>query len=389
MNYLLFLIFCILLLVLLVSNDRQDFLYDISYLSQPIDNAFIVQPAYSLKAPDFEIPDLKDIKRLSDPALYINEKNASGDDDIIQTLSSNIQVSRLKQGGDPMEVFKHKQIDAPTLLRLMRGVQYTAAAYCSDLALEKWECYPNCQGYTGGSKFLLSFQSVETDTSGFFVVQASKKAIVLVFRGSRSIKNWFNNFKFFKRSLDWEQTPPGVSVHRGFYITYMVIRQFIHSELKLLIEEYPGYTIDVFGHSLGGAIATLAALDIKAVLLPKVAPLGNVTVNLITHGQPRLGNHAFTKYFSKRFYEGNDGDAYRVVTYADIVPHVPPSGLGFEHCTQEIWLTKSLLNDYIKETVYCSEGNFEDPNCSNSIKAHELSVEDHSLAWNITIALCY
>jgi hypothetical protein len=50
------------------------------------------------------------------------------------------------------------------------------------------------------------------------------------------------------------------------------------------------------GHSLGGALATLAAYDVRAAALA----LGiDVRLTCHTFGQPRVGNHAFARDFSE------------------------------------------------------------------------------------------
>jgi predicted lipase len=50
------------------------------------------------------------------------------------------------------------------------------------------------------------------------------------------------------------------------------------------------------GHSLGGALAVLAAYDIRAA----AHALGiDLRVTCYTFGQPRVGNHAFAKDFSE------------------------------------------------------------------------------------------
>jgi predicted lipase len=49
-----------------------------------------------------------------------------------------------------------------------------------------------------------------------------------------------------------------------------------------------------------------------------------------TFGQPRVGNDAFATVFKSLVNE------YRVVHYADIVPHLPPEVLGFHHVPTEV-----------------------------------------------------
>lgn len=51
---------------------------------------------------------------------------------------------------------------------------------------------------------------------------------------------------------------------------------------------------------------------------------------LCRYGQPRVGNPAFANAFADSIGE------YRVVHYADIVPHLPPELLGFQHVPTEV-----------------------------------------------------
>ena len=49
-----------------------------------------------------------------------------------------------------------------------------------------------------------------------------------------------------------------------------------------------------------------------------------------TFGQPRVGNVAYADYFKSILPE------YRVVHYADIVPHLPLEAMGFHHVPTEV-----------------------------------------------------
>jgi predicted lipase len=53
-------------------------------------------------------------------------------------------------------------------------------------------------------------------------------------------------------------------------------------------------------------------------------------VTFYTYGQPRVGNAAYASTFAGLVSE------YRVVHYADIVPHLPPEVLGFHHVPTEV-----------------------------------------------------
>lgn len=55
----------------------------------------------------------------------------------------------------------------------------------------------------------------------------------------------------------------------GFYDTYFVLRDFIHRTLRAELSTSPGQVIFT-GHSLGGALATFAALDFSVHSLSRI-----------------------------------------------------------------------------------------------------------------------
>lgn len=124
---------------------------------------------------------------------------------------------------------------------------------------------------------------------------------VLVFRGtSGKLENWIHNFNTFP--CKW---PRGGWVHRGFKKIFEEIWDSVHTEL-LSISRPIFYT----GHSLGAALATLAA----SLKPPKA---------LYTFGSPRVGNTDFIDSIK-------DIQIYRVVNGCDIVSSTPPSLASFK-----------------------------------------------------------
>ncbi len=100
------------------------------------------------------------------------------------------------------------------------------------------------------------------------------------------------------------------------------------SAVRGYIADHPDATIIVTGHSLGAAMSTFAALDIKQQINPKNE------IIFYSFGSPRTGNQAFTDYIFSQYPEG----AYqRIVHYNDIVPHLPPTEMGFNHAGDEVF----------------------------------------------------
>jgi triacylglycerol lipase len=90
-------------------------------------------------------------------------------------------------------------------------------------------------------------------------------------------------------------------VHEGYLTSFQQLEQGLRDRLGSLQDRRIWFT----GHSLGGALATLAA-----------ARFGGFQ-GLYTFGSPRLGNRDFAAWF--------DGQpCFRVVHHDDIVPRLPP-----------------------------------------------------------------
>jgi triacylglycerol lipase len=107
----------------------------------------------------------------------------------------------------------------------------------------------------------------------------------------------------------------GRQVHRGFYEALDRVWPKLTSRLGDLAT---GRTVWFCGHSLGAAIATLAAYRYDR------------TRGVCTFGSPRVGDAQFAATFNQRFA----GRSWRFVNDHDVVTHVPPPrflGMRFEH----------------------------------------------------------
>ena len=129
---------------------------------------------------------------------------------------------------------------------------------------------------------------------------------VLVFRGTHNLLDWLTNVKVLPRAWDG----PG-KVHAGFRDAFESVWQAVDAFLDTIAGPV-FYT----GHSLGGALATLAAA--------RRAPQA-----LYTFGAPRTGDAAFARALHT---SGNIRvPTFRVVNNRDLVTRVPPVDLGFMH----------------------------------------------------------
>jgi hypothetical protein len=137
-----------------------------------------------------------------------------------------------------------------------------------------------------------------------FAVVAFRGSEVWRRRGKADIRvvaaDFMTNADFWL--TDW---PKGGKVHRGFKTALDEVWEDLFSYLTAL--QRGGRKIWMTGHSLGAALATLAA-----------DRFGEVQ-GVYTFGSPRVGNLQFRDSYSNR--------AYRFVNGSDIVTKIPPLGL--------------------------------------------------------------
>ena len=142
-----------------------------------------------------------------------------------------------------------------------------------------------------------------------FVAQSAKINLV-VFRGTHSTQGALTDVKFIVQSASPDSMPGGV--HRGFKDAYQTISDSLNTALRS--EKYKMAPTYFVGHSLGGALALLAALDAHAK--------GTKVAGVVTLGQPRVGNLDFALAAEKTL----TGKYMRFVYANDPVAHLPPSG---------------------------------------------------------------
>jgi hypothetical protein len=111
-------------------------------------------------------------------------------------------------------------------------------------------------------------------------------------------------------------TWPEQRVHRGFYRGYLSIRD----ELLVRIAEEDEQIV-IVGHSLGGAVGLLAAVDLNFNL--------GRQIHLVTLGSPRVGNAAFMDACQRRIASHT-----RLVHGWDPVPRHPWPVWGYRHHTR-------------------------------------------------------
>ena len=139
-------------------------------------------------------------------------------------------------------------------------------------------------------------------------------------------------------------------------------RAEILPQLEEAIKKYPSHQLTLVGHSLGGAVAALAAMEFEARgWNPKVT----------TFGEPRIGNQALIEYIDTKFV-GKDEDEgflmYRRVTHVDDpVPLLPLEEWGYKMHAGEVFISKPDLSPSVEDLRHC-DGD-ADPTCIASAES--------------------
>ncbi|KAL9612996.1 MAG: hypothetical protein Q9167_002429 [Letrouitia subvulpina] len=255
--------------------------------------------------------------------------------------------------GSPVE---KRAVDTKTFENLKFFAQFAAAAYCPE----------NNKDPTGGTKLtcpkgntcplveadnvttVIEFEnSRRTDVTGYLAIDTTKSLIVLSFRGSHSLPNWITNIRFLP--INTPNICPTCSVSRGFYESWTEAKPSVLAALNRTQASYPSYKLIVTGHSLGGAIAAIAAAEIRNL---------GTNADLYTYGQPRIGEAEVSQFITDQ----NKGGNYRVTHTNDLVPKLPGQGFpvspvfNFKHISPEYFITSPNDVEVKKEDIMVYEG---------------------------------
>ncbi|EAS02396.1 lipase family protein (macronuclear) [Tetrahymena thermophila SB210] len=244
-------------------------------------------------------------------------------------------------------------LEEDSITRLKDIYFFSKVSYCDAQQINSWSCGIACMRHQN----MAISQTVTTELQGqgYCGFVKDSQNIVISFRGSDNLRNWMSNLNC--RKFNYQKCDK-CNVHEGIYNIYSSFQNKLTECALNLIKQYPQASIIITGHSLGGALATLQAVDIKT-------QYPDYSIELVTFGSPRVGNQKFSDYANNLL----KNNSVRITNKKDVIPHLPFKFFDFYHTGQEMWIV-----DEISFKTDCKQG--EDQNCSASVKPN-LSINDH------------
>ncbi|KDQ63729.1 hypothetical protein JAAARDRAFT_389250 [Jaapia argillacea MUCL 33604] len=182
-----------------------------------------------------------------------------------------------------------------------------------------------------GSELVGSFKGKVAAVPAFVAYRPRVKQLVVSISGTKTLKQGVNDCRNDRKH---HPVGKGCKVHVGFWKMYKGLKPFLIDALKKGLKEKDVETIVLTGHSMGGALCYLLAIDLLIEPDKDLVPPGT-NIKLASFGSPRVGDEKLVKewralisaYRSK--YGTTAFQEYHVKGYNDGVPSIPPRWLGF------------------------------------------------------------
>lgn len=156
----------------------------------------------------------------------------------------------------------------------------------------------------------------DTNNKSFCYIFYNKNKIDICFKGTSNINDFYSNLQICPSNY-FNNT--NIQIHNGFLSKYLSLKNSIISIINTIdINDNDSKQIEISfnGHSSGGGIATIAALDFSYIY-------DNYNIKCYTFGAPIIGNSYFINEFNKRINKNkNRNNSYRIINEYDIIPYL-------------------------------------------------------------------
>ena len=240
----------------------------------------------------------------------------------INLFQGTVLFSRLAYN-DPIDVWKGINPDHQELL-----LKWIEADTPDEIKIKYIDAYPS------------------EDTQLYVCRHEASRKIVISFRGTINARDALTalNVKLCGVEIDssgnWIPGREQMKIHTGFLKQYLAVRQHL---LEVLANEHLCENDEIYitGHSLGGALASLAAIDIF-----NLCKSTGSKVNVITFGAPRVGDNQFVSQFKNVVIPES---SFRIYKDRDPIPQILMSPhyfhVGNGICLDDMGNLRQIQND--------------------------------------------
>ena len=162
---------------------------------------------------------------------------------------------------------------------------------------------------------------------GLILQDAYAGDVVIAIRGTEGVHEWIHDAQFFPVQCPF--MPAAGNTEDGFTDMYSSMRTGVDRTSPAVVAALPKIkfprpitSLTICGHSLGGALATLLALDIAVNTIDKDF---NFPPSVYTYASPRTGDIQFVNVYNHAV-----PDTVRIANRIDLVPKLPLPPL-YEH----------------------------------------------------------
>ncbi|CCG81938.1 putative Lipase [Taphrina deformans PYCC 5710] len=268
-----------------------------------------------------------------------------------------------------------KSIDGTTVTSqqyadLVRNARFAAAAYTDQ-----------CSRPPNGAVLVQEIVDPLTDTQGYVARADDTKEIIVALRGSSSVVDFLTDAEtsLVPCSSPGVPYPSPARCHSGFQDSWNAVQPKFLEAVTQQVQSHPGYTITVVGHSLGGGLASQAALSM-------VYNLPGSVITGFSFGQPRTGDVNYANFhdaaltlrqgqpsFHRSVHttdgvpqvirQGSTGSPVSTLAGLVLLPNNPWATTGYRHHGTEVWQYVDPASQM--GTVQCA--GQEDATCQDSV----------------------
>jgi hypothetical protein len=161
----------------------------------------------------------------------------------------------------------------------------------------------------------------------------------------------------------------GLKVHQGYLSHYRKLRVKTLAAIREALRRCPECTdIHVSGFSMGGALATIAMIELQ-IEFPQLC------ASITTFGSPRVGGKRFAK---EQFPRLVCGESRRITHRADQVVDLPPRWMGYRHVGMEWWNGDFYANILPSDFVMPCDSSMNKPDGEKCLRSMpNLTLDDH------------